>query len=435
MSVNYTNLMLLIICVLTTGTLFFSVNAIALRIFSVTKLQEAFGARRGEEKHKRHFQNLLAGSEKLHLVCSLYRLIFNVCILATLLVLFARSVPGQMGTVDYIKAFATAAVIVAVFSLVIPHAWAKYAGEKILSRTHEMLFFFASLASPILCFFKLHDRIVRRLTGTVETSPQEQQEAKAEEFLTELEQHKIEGAVDAQEQQMIENVLKLSEQYASEIMTPRTDIVAVEVNSDLQSVLKTITTAGHSRFPVYEGTIDNIVGLIYAKDLLNEIGKDTTQFRLRDKLRPANFVPKTKPLRTLLREFQKKKLHIAVLLDEYGGTAGIITIEDILEQLVGEIADEYEKTESQPIKQIDTSTVEVDAWMNITDLNRQLELNLPESEDYDTVGGFIFSHLGYIPKAGKSFDYENLRFTIISAEPRKIRKITITKIAPAQTQV
>jgi putative hemolysin len=255
------------------ATLFFSVNAIALRIFSVTKLQEAFGARRGEEKHKKHFQSLLANSERLHLVCSLYRLIFNICILAIVLMLFARSAAGPMGTVDYIKAFAAAAAIVVIFSLVIPHAWAKYAGEKILSRTHELLFFFASLASPVLFFFKLHDRLVRRLAGTVETSPQEQQEEKEEEFLTELEQHKIYGAVDAEEQMMIEGVLQLSERYASEIMTPRTDIVAVEVNSDLQSVLKAITAAGHSRFPVYEGNIDNIVGLIYAKDLLNEIGK------------------------------------------------------------------------------------------------------------------------------------------------------------------
>lgn len=423
------------IFVFITGTLFFSVNAVALRIFSAIKLKDAFGARRGEEKHKRHFENLVSNSEKLYLTCSLYRLVFNVCILVTLLAFFRETTPGGMRIADYIKFFVAATAIVAIFSLVVPHAWAKYAGEKILSRTHEMLFFFTFLASPILYFFTLHDRIVRKLTGTMETSPQEQQEEKEEEFLTELELHKIHGAVDAEEQQMIENVLKLSERYAGEIMTPRTDIAAVEVNSDLQSVLKTITTAGNNRFPVYEGTIDNIVGLLYAKDLLNEIGKDAAQFKLRDKLRPAYFVPQAKPLRALLREFQKKKLHIAVLLDEYGGTAGIITLEDILEQLVGEIADEYKKTAPQPIKEIDTNTVEVDARTNIADLNRQLEMNLPESEDYDTIGGFIFSHLGCIPKTGKSFDYENRRFTITSAEPRKIKKITISKIAPVETQI
>ena len=295
--VDYVNLMLLTTSGLIVGTLFFSVNAISLRIFSMTKLQEAFGARQGEERHKRHFQNLVANREKLYLTCSLYRLVFNVCILVTLLAIFAGAARTAMGTVDYIKVFVTATAIFAIFSLAIPHAWAKYAGERILSRTHEMLFFFTWLASPVLYFFKLHDRAVRRLTGATETSPEEQQEAKEEEFLTELEQHKIRGAVDAEEQQMIENVLRLSERYASEIMTPRTDITAVEVNSDLQSVLKTITTAGHSRFPVYEGNIDNVVGLLYSKDLLNEVGKSGTDFKLRDKLRPAYFVPETKPLR------------------------------------------------------------------------------------------------------------------------------------------
>ena len=119
------------------------------------------------------------------------------------------------------------------------------------------------------------------------------------------------------------------------------DVVAVEANSDLQTILKIVTTAGHSRLPVYEKNIDKIIGVVYAKDLLSEIGKDTTLFRLKDKIREAYFIPETTPLRTLLHEFQNRKLHIAVVLDEYGGTSGIITLEDILEELVGEITDEY----------------------------------------------------------------------------------------------
>ena len=157
-------------------------------------------------------------------------------------------------------------------------------------------------------------------------------EEKQEEFLTGLEQRRTEGVLDKEEQKMIESVLELSEATADEIMTPRTDIVAVEVHSDLQTVLESITTAGHTRVPVYEDNIDNIVGLIYAKDLLIEIGKNPTDFKLRDKMRQAYFVPETKPLRALLHEFQNQKLHIAVVLDEYGGTAGIVTLEDILEE-------------------------------------------------------------------------------------------------------
>jgi CBS domain containing-hemolysin-like protein len=144
-------------------------------------------------------------------------------------------------------------------------------------------------------------------------------------------------------------------------------------------------------------------------------------------MRDAYFVPETKPLRVLLHEFQNQKLHIAVLLDEYGGTAGIVTIEDILEELVGEIADEYEDSTPESIKQIDENTIELDARTYIDDLNRDFELYLPEDEDYDTVGGFVFSHLGYIPKAGETFAYENVNFTIVAAEPRKIKRLRIEK--------
>jgi len=233
--------------------------------------------------------------------------------------------------------------------------------------------------------------------------------------------------LDEEEQEMIENVLELSNSTADEIMTPRTDIVAVEVNSDLHKVLETITTAGHTRVPVYEKNIDNIIGLVYAKDLLAEIGKTGGQFKLRDKIRDAYFVPESKPLRALLHEFQNQKLHIAVVLDEYGGTAGVVTLEDILEELVGEITDEYEETPPEPIKKIDQNTIEADARTYIDDLNDQLELNLPEDEDYETIGGFVFSRLGYIPKTGENFDYENLKFTIASAEARRIKRIRIQK--------
>jgi CBS domain containing-hemolysin-like protein len=186
--------------------------------------------------------------------------------------------------------------------------------------------------------------------------------------------------------------------------------------------------------PVYEENIDNIAGLIYAKDLLAEIGKKPEDFKLREKMRKAYFVPETKPLRALLHEFQNQKLHIAIVLDEYGGTAGIVTLEDILEELVGEIADEYEETPHEPIKKIDQNTIEADARTSIDDLNDEFELNLPEDDDYETVGGFVFSRLGYIPKANESFDHENLRFTIASAEPRKIKRIRIQRIENDKSQ-
>jgi len=414
----------LLICVFTAGTLFFSINSIALRIFSRVKLHEAFKAT-GRE----HLAEQLVGdAERLVLSCSLYQLIINVCLVLSVVGFFSARTEGRLGIAGFILTFVITIVIFSLFSLAIPHAWAKYAGEKTLTRTYGLLTVFSSVTHPVLLLFRLYDSFVRRLSGVPETSPQEQQEEKEEEFLNGLEQHKMEGVVDEEEQEMIENVLELSDTDVEKIMTPRTDIVAVSADADLQTILDTISKAGHSRIPVYEENIDNIIGLIYAKDLLGEIGNEAGQFNIRDKIRKAYFVPETKHLRALLHEFQNKKLHIAVVLDEYGGTAGIITIEDILEELVGEIADEYEKAVPESMQRFDENTVEVDARMYIDDLNEELELELPENEDYATIGGFVFSHLGFLPKPGQSFDYQNLKFVISSAEARRIKRIKIQKI-------
>ena len=424
---GYTGWSILLICLFAGGTLFFAVNAIALQTFSHVKLQDAFKATNKKENCEDLTASLIEKAERLILTCRLFRLILNMCLLL-LLVALITMVRQSNSALSYIIAFLIAMAIFLTFSLAIPHAWAKYAGEEILSRTFGILIFFSIIASPFLYIFKLYDGFIRRLAGIAETTPQEQQEEKQEEFLTGLEHHRTEGVLDEEEQEMIENVLELSNSTADEIMTPRTDIVAIEVNADLQKVLDTISEAGHTRVPVYEGNIDNIAGLIYAKDLLSEIGKNPADFKLRDKMRNAYFVPETKPLRVLLHEFQNQKLHIAVVLDEYGGTAGIVTLEDILEELVGEITDEYEKTPPEPIKKISTDTIEADARTSVDEINDEFELELPEDEDYETIGGFVFSRLGYIPKTGESFDYENLKFTIASAETRKIKRIQIQKI-------
>ena len=418
----------LLIFLLTSGALFFSVNAITLRTFSRVKLQNAFKAANKEDLT----DGLVKNAEKLILACSLCRLILNMCVLLLLLAVFARLRNGPPQFIDYILTFIIAAAIFSIFTLAIPHAWAKYAGEKILSRTYRLLTFCAAIASPVLYILQIYDGFIRRLAGVVETTPDQLQEEKQEEFLNGLEQRRMEGVVDEEQQQMIESVLELSNTTADEIMTPRTDIVAVEVSSDLQTVLDIINSAGHTRVPVYEENIDNIIGLIYAKDLLTEVGKTEADFRLRDKLRKAYFVPETKPLRSLLHEFQNQKLHIAIVLDEYGGTAGIVTLEDILEELVGEITDEYEEPTPKLVRKIDRSTIEADARTYVDDLNDEFEMNLPEDEDYDTIGGFVFSHLGYVPKTGQTFDYKNLKFTITSAEARRIKRIKIQRTADQQ---
>lgn len=404
--------LLLMLGCLTGLSLFLSLNALALQNFSVLKLQDRFKAAGREER----FDEFLKSADQLMFTCSFLRMLTNASILLTLVHLMRGH--------HYLLTFLAALVILEIFAVIIPHSWAKHAGEMILPRTFVLLKALMYLIRPFLAVADLHDRLVRRLTGS---SPEPTEEAE-EEILGAVEQGKIEGVVDEEEMEMIENVLELDETTAAEIMTPRTALVAVPVGADLQMVLKALEQ-GHSRIPVYDGTIDNIVGLLYAKDLLCLVGKEPKDFSLRAKMRPPYFVPESKTLRDLLHEFQTQKLHIAIILDEYGGTAGLITIEDILEELVGEIADEYEDTPSERLRKIDENTYEIDARMNIGDVNSELEIHLPEEEDYDTLGGFVFSHLGYIPKAGESFEYQDLKLTIVQAEPRRVRRVRIQKTA------
>ena len=419
---------LCLVFIFTMGAMFFAVSTISLRVFSHVKLLEAFKSI-GREKTA---EKLIDNCEKLILVSSFYRMFFSVCSWAVVLVGIEIIRPGNLTVKEYIWPFVGCVIIFMVFVITIPNAWAKYSSEKILSRTYNILMFFAFIAWPVTYLSGLLDLLVRRLAGVVENTPEEEHEEKQEEFLSGLERRKIEGVMDEEEQEMIENVLELSETAADEIITPRTDVVAIEVNSDLDTVLDTVIKAGHSRVPVYKENIDNIVGVVYAKDMLTEIGKDKAEFRLKDKLRDAYFVPETKLLRVLLHEFQNQKLHMAVVLDEYGGTAGIVTLEDILEELVGEITDEYENVPAKKIRKINEQTIEVDARVYIDDLNDEFDIKLPEEEDYDTVGGFVFSHLGYIPKALESFEYENLKFSIASAEARKIKRIRIEKLRKSE---
>ncbi len=409
---------IVLLCVLTPVSLFFTLNGLALRSFSRLKLQDAFRAAGRENM----MDDFLEHAERLTLTCGFFRIILNTVIIFVLFILLQGK--------HYILTFIVTIVFIELCTLLIPHAWAKHAGEYILPRTYPALKICMTIVKPILIAFALHDRFVKRLAGVPETNPEQAQEERQEEILNLVEQGRIEGIVDKEELEMIESVLELDETVAEEIMTPRTDLIAIEANDDLPTILETICDKGHSRIPVYEENIDNIIGLIYAKDLLTEIGKDPATFKLKDKIREAYFVPESKPLRDLLHEFQDQKLHIAIVLDEYGGTAGIVTIEDILEELVGEITDEYEKTPSESYKKIDENTFDVDARMYIDDVNYELDIKLPEEEDYDTIGGFVFSHLGYIPKVGEHFEYGGLTITITVAGPRVVNELRIKKKPP-----
>ena len=225
------------------------------------------------------------------------------------------------------------------------------------------------------------------------------------------------------QKQMIEAIFDLRDTDAGAVMTPRTDVQGVELTASLAEVRATLIEEGHSRVPVYGENLDDIAGILYAKDLLPLLKPRARRrppaaaFDLRSLLREPMLIPESKNVLELLREFRATQVHLAIVVDEYGGTAGLVTIEDILEEIVGEIHDEYEaEAEAPGVEALDDGRSRVDARLPIDDLNDRLELDVPEDEEYDTVGGFVLETLGHIPDIGESFESHGVKVTVEQAE-------------------
>lgn len=234
-----------------------------------------------------------------------------------------------------------------------------------------------------------------------------------------------EGLINEEENEMIRSIFALRDTVVREIMVPRTDMASVTLDATFRDVLRSIIDCGHSRIPVFDGTIDNIVGLVYAKDLLKYWGMDESSVVLRNILRTPYFIPETKNLEELLHEFKKKRIHIAIVIDEYGGTSGLVTIEDLLEQIVGDIQDEYDLEEEWLVEGVDGVAV-VDARLPIEDLEEHFGIEI-EREKFDTVGGLIVHLTGRIPAAGEVVEIGAIRLTVLEADARKIKKVSIAK--------
>ncbi len=246
-----------------------------------------------------------------------------------------------------------------------------------------------------------------------------------EEIRTLVDAGEEEGVIEEEEKEMIYSIFELGETMAREVMVPRIDIVAVDVQMPPEEVVRVIAETGHSRIPVYEGTVDGIVGLVYAKDLLLYLQGDGPRLPLREMLRPAYFVPETKKVDDLLREMQQRRIHMAIVVDEYGGTAGLVTVEDILEEIVGEIQDEYD-AEEPSFEQVGEGEYILDARMNLDDVNDLLEADLP-TEAADTLGGFIYNALGRVPVPGDHLQVGKWRIEVLTVSGRRIRKVRMTQ--------
>jgi CBS domain containing-hemolysin-like protein len=252
----------------------------------------------------------------------------------------------------------------------------------------------------------------------------------SEDGLRRLMQVDEEGSTIAEsEKQMIAGILDMNITVAREVMVPRIDMVTLPVDSTLQQALETIIAAGHSRIPVYDGEVDVIVGLLYAKDLLQCMRDQRSEADLRTLLRPAYFVPASKKVDDLLRDMQLQRIHLAMVVDEYGGIAGLVTIENIIEEIFGEIRDEYDVNEAQLYQAVHEDSYLFDARLDLDSLSKLLAVDLAD-EDADTLGGVIYSHLGRVPIQGESIDLAGWRFTVLALKGRRIEQVRADRLSP-----
>lgn len=399
---------------------FFALTGYALRTFRRSQLEEVFGE---DEAGQRRLGALDRNLSALRLNASFCRGVANILLILSMLTVFGV---GDLIEPRAVGAIIVSLVIIAVLGVAIPHAWATYSGEKILWGTLPILLLIRFLLIPVTWLMQAMDFPVRRLLGVREESEENGESAK-QEILHAASEGQAEGAVDAEEVEMIESVMEFGNTRAGEIITPRTDIFALSVETTWEEAASKIVEAGHTRVPIYQGDIDNIIGILYAKDMLRLVAEKES-VPLRSLMRKPFYVPESKLLDDLLKEFKLRKVHLAVVLDEYGGTAGIVTIEDVLEEIVGEIADEYDQAEPALMQRVDDKTAEVDGRMYIDDLNDAMKLDIPEDEDYDTVAGLVFAELGYIPTVDEALQAYGAEFTIIAADERKITRLRVRKL-------
>jgi putative hemolysin len=327
--------------------------------------------------------------------------------------------------------------IVAIVSIVlgelIPKGLALGNPDRIALTVSGPITLFAKIVSPLVAVLVLLTKIISKPFGI---DPTRTPELSAAEIRLIVEQGSQQGVLEAEEEQMISAVMSLSDSKLHEVMVPRIDIAAIDQEASFDDAVTLVLTEGHSRTPLYKESVDHIVGILYAKDLLRIIAAGGPRPRLRDIMRPALFVPESQAVDDLLNELQRRRVHMAIVLDEYGGTAGLVTIEDLLEEIVGEIQDEFD--EEEPMKVIVREGEAIlDGRADIDEMGELVDpaLELEDDEEYDTVGGFVYHRIGRVPVVGDTVAVDPFKITVIKVIGRRVGKVRVTWDAGASKPV
>ncbi len=321
--------------------------------------------------------------------------------------------------------------LILLFGEITPKSYAVENTEKYSLKVAKTIKLISKILYPVIKILNFLSKILYKLAGA--------ELAQSKPYITEEEIKSMvkigekEGVVEKDEKEMIQSIFKFSDTIVREEMIPRVDMVSLPIDSNVEEALKIAEESGYSRIPVYEDKIDNIKGILYTKDLLMALRQNKEEsINLKELIRSPIFVPETKKIDELLKVLQRERTHMAIVIDEFGGVEGIITLEDVLEEIVGEIFDEYDEG-VEPIEKIKDEEYLIDAKMNVDDVNEDLDIKIPERE-YETISGFILSQLGRTAEEGDEIEYENLKITIESVKENQILKVRIKTKNPKEKE-
>jgi putative hemolysin len=343
---------------------------------------------------------------------------------------------GLAGSADIIALLIVTLIVslvTIVFGELVPKTLALAHAERYalaLARPVEVL---GRILKPVVWFLTTVTQGVTRLLGVRDVSSDDA--ITSEELLILVERGSEQGTIEAEEEQMIGGVLELGEQRAHEVMVARVDMVSLEADATLSEIVETIVSEGHSRIPVYEGNIDNIIGMLYAKDLLPYLVGEDRPPSIRTLLRTPLFVPESMLVDDLLRSLQRRRVHIAIVLDEHGGTAGLVTIEDLLEEIVGEIQDEYDEEEPM-IVPLGDNEARIDGRADVDDMLEHFDTALDgdDQQEFDTVGGLVYHHIGGVPSVGDTVEVDGLKLTVEATDGRRLRTVHVIHTPAAEDE-
>jgi len=340
-----------------------------------------------------------------------------------------RSLGMDSGTADglaLVIVTVTLALFTIVFAELVPKTLALANAERFAIALSLPIEFLARALSPLI---RLLTGITSAIAGIFGARATAEAQITAEELRLIVERGGEQGVLEAEEEQMINAVIELGSRRVHEVMIPRIDIAAMPVTATFDEAISTFVEEGHSRVPVYEETVDEVVGILYAKDLLPFLRSASgPRPELRTLLRSPVYIPESMTVDDLLHEFQRRKVHIAIVLDEYGGTAGLVTIEDLLEEIVGEIQDEYD-TEEPMVVRLSDEEARVDGRASIDELSELFDSNIEfeDEDEYDTVGGLIYHRIGGIPSPGDRVELDGLTLTVESTDGRRVGKVLVVR--------